>query len=45
MKDFALALIVGLVSGAYTSLFIACGFVNFWEDLRIKREKKKLVSA
>ena len=45
MKDFALALMIGLVSGAYTSLFIACGFVNFWEDLRIKREKKKLVSA
>jgi preprotein translocase subunit SecF len=45
MKDFALALMVGLVSGVYTSLFIACGFVNFCEDLKIKREKKKLVSA
>jgi len=42
MKDFALAVMVGLVSGVYTSLFIACGFVNFWENLKIKREKKKL---
>jgi len=45
MKDFALAVMVGLVSGVYTSLFIACGFVNFWEKLKIKREKKKLASV
>ncbi|MDR3019933.1 MAG: protein translocase subunit SecF [Treponema sp.] len=44
MKDFALALIVGLISGAYTTLFIASGFVNFWENVKIKQEKKKLVS-
>jgi preprotein translocase subunit SecF len=44
MKDFALALIVGLISGTYTTLFIASGFVNFWENVKIKQEKKKLVS-
>ncbi|MDR2701764.1 MAG: protein translocase subunit SecF [Spirochaetaceae bacterium] len=31
MKDFALALLVGLVSGVYSTIFIASGFVYFWE--------------
>jgi len=41
MKDFALALMVGMISGVYTTTFIASGFVNFWEKQKIKREKKK----
>jgi preprotein translocase subunit SecF len=45
MKDFALTLIVGMVSGAYTTLFIATGFVNFWEDIAAKKERKKLTQA
>jgi preprotein translocase subunit SecF len=45
MRDFALALMVGLVSGVYTTLFIASGFVNFFEDMKIKKEKKKLAVA
>lgn len=28
IKDFALALIVGLLSGAYSSMFISCGFIS-----------------
>jgi len=40
MKDFALVLLIGMTSGTYTSLFIASGFVNFWED-RKKRKVKK----
>ncbi|WP_461247603.1 protein translocase subunit SecF [Treponema sp. R6D11] len=36
MKDFALALLVGLVSGVYTSLYVATGFVYFWEKLKKK---------
>jgi preprotein translocase subunit SecF len=31
MKDFALALLVGMVSGVYSTIFIASGFVYFWE--------------
>jgi preprotein translocase subunit SecF len=42
MKDFALALLVGMVSGVYSTLFIACGFVNLWEQRKNKREKNKL---
>jgi preprotein translocase subunit SecF len=38
MKDFALALLVGLVSGVYTSLYVATGIVYFWENLRKKRK-------
>ena len=37
MKDFALALIVGMASGVYTTLFIASGLVYFFE----KRSKAK----
>jgi preprotein translocase subunit SecF len=40
MKDFALALLVGMTSGVYSTIFIACGFVNFWEHQKQKREKK-----
>ena len=39
MKDFALVLLIGMISGTYTSLFIASGFVNFWETGK-KKEKK-----
>jgi len=42
MKDFALALLVGMVSGVYTTLFIASGFVYFWERQKQKRTKNKL---
>ena len=39
MKDFALALIVGMVSGVYSTIFIASGFVNFW-DKHFKKKNK-----
>ena len=45
MKDFALALLVGMISGVYTTTFIASGFVNFWESKKLKREKRKLALA
>jgi len=44
MKDFALALLVGMTSGVFTTLFIVSGFVNFWQNNKIKREKKKLAA-
>jgi preprotein translocase subunit SecF len=43
MRDFASALIVGMISGIYSTIFIACGFVNFWEKQKQKRGKKKSV--
>jgi preprotein translocase subunit SecF len=45
MKDFALALMVGMISGVYTTTFIASGFVNLWETRKIKLEKRKLSGA
>jgi preprotein translocase subunit SecF len=42
MKDFALALLVGMVSGVYSTIWIASGFVNFWEVQKAKKAKKKL---
>jgi len=46
MKAFAQALLVGMLSGVYTSIFIAPGFVNFWEKQKHKhkREKQKLAA-
>ncbi|MDR2942180.1 MAG: protein translocase subunit SecF [Treponema sp.] len=38
MKDFALALLVGMVSGVYTSLFVSTGIVYFWENIKSKRK-------
>jgi preprotein translocase subunit SecF len=40
MKDFALALLVGMVSGVYSTIFIASGFANFWEVTVKKRRAK-----
>jgi preprotein translocase subunit SecF len=40
MRDFALTLLVGMISGVYSTIFIASGFVNFWENAARKRAKK-----
>ena len=47
MKDFALALLVGMVSGVYSTIFIAAGFSNFWETHVHKRARahKQLSAA
>ena len=45
MKDFALALLVGMVSGFYTTIYIVSGFVNFYEKLKNKRKKIKQISG
>jgi preprotein translocase subunit SecF len=42
MREFALCLLVGMTSGVYSTIFIASGFVNFWEKQAAKKEKKKL---
>jgi preprotein translocase subunit SecF len=43
MKDFALALLVGMISGVYSTIFIACGFTQFWEKFVKGRKKSKAV--
>ena len=46
MKDFALCLLVGMTSGVYSTIYIATGFVHFWEFIAAKRGgKKKFVAA
>jgi len=46
MKDFSLAIIVGLISGTYSSVFIASAFVDFWKTMEEKNAaKKQLVQA
>jgi preprotein translocase subunit SecF len=45
MKDFALALLVGMCSGVYSTIFIATGFVYLWDMQVKKREQKKFDAA
>ena len=50
MKDFALSLIVGMISGAYSTIYIASAFINFVSKFRkdkgLLREKPaKLASS
>jgi preprotein translocase subunit SecF len=46
MKDFALALLVGMISGVYSTIFIASGTASLWETVRNKRAAKvKAASA
>jgi len=40
IKDFALALIVGMISGVYSTIFIAGAFLLFWDNMQQKRKKK-----
>jgi preprotein translocase subunit SecF len=40
IKDFALALLVGMVSGTYSTIFIATGFVYLWDHLQGKKQPK-----
>ncbi|GAB6392714.1 MAG: protein-export membrane protein SecF [Treponematales bacterium] len=39
MKDFALCLLVGMTSGVYSTIFIACGFVYLWDNRTAKRPR------
>jgi preprotein translocase subunit SecF len=44
MKDFALALLVGMAFGVYSTIYIASGFTLFWEKhIKGKISKKKRV--
>jgi len=45
MQDFALALMVGMVSGVYTTTFIVTAFMNFWEKQKAKRARRGMVPA
>ncbi|MCL2318615.1 MAG: protein translocase subunit SecF [Treponema sp.] len=46
MKNFALALLVGMASAVYSTIFIAAGWVHFWDwFVQRWRAKKKLVPS
>jgi len=45
MQDFALALMVGMVSGVYTTTFIVTGFMNFWENKKVQKARRGLAVA
>jgi len=39
MKDFALALFVGMLSGTYSTIFIASGFIDWWHRRTERKDK------
>lgn len=41
IKDFALALLIGMTSGVYSTIFIASAFVLMWENRRAGKERKQ----
>jgi hypothetical protein len=43
MRDFSLCIIVGVVTGTYSSTFIASAFVDGWKILENKRNAKKQI--
>ncbi len=45
LKDFAFALIVGVTSGAYSSIFIAAPLLTIWKEREPEYAKKKEQSA
>lgn len=44
LKEFALPIIIGVVIGSYTSIFVAAPWVAAWKDAAV-RAKKEMVSA
>jgi SecD/SecF fusion protein len=45
LKDFAFALIVGVTSGAYSSIFIAAPLLNMWKEREPEYAKRKQLAA
>ena len=41
MKNFALAMIVGIFEGTYSTMFIASPIVLEWENMRDRRRKRR----
>ena len=41
IHDFAFALLIGIIVGTYSSIFIASPVLLFWENLFAKKKKKK----
>jgi hypothetical protein len=44
LKDFAIALIVGVVSGAYSSIFIAAPLLTIWKEREPEYAKRRPVA-
>jgi preprotein translocase subunit SecF len=44
MQNFALALIVGMVSGTYSTIYIAGAFVDWWNNIKENKHKRKVAA-
>lgn len=41
IKDFSLALLVGMTSGVYSTIFIASAFILMWENNKAKKDSRR----
>ncbi|MCL2879468.1 MAG: protein translocase subunit SecF [Treponema sp.] len=41
MKDFALLMLIGLISSIYSTIFVASSVANLWQNLKMKHDKRK----
>jgi preprotein translocase subunit SecF len=41
IHDFTIALLVGLITGTYSTVYIASPVVLFWEQYVVKRRRKR----
>jgi preprotein translocase subunit SecF len=39
INDFAFAMLVGVVVGSYSTIYISCPFVLIWEGIRARRRR------
>jgi preprotein translocase subunit SecF len=42
MRDFSLALFIGMTSGVYSTIYVASAFVQWWTYMKNKRAKKAI---
>ena len=45
LKEFALPIIIGIVVGSYTSIFVASPWVAAWKDIAREAQKERAAAA
>ena len=45
VRNFALALIIGIISGTYSSIFNASQIVSLWQEIEDRLRHRALVTA
>jgi preprotein translocase subunit SecF len=41
IRDFAFTMLVGTITGTYSSIYVACPVVIFWEKLFVPKKQRR----